>query len=41
MKSGLRLAKAITTDSWTAVPEPATAALALLGLGLMIKRRKA
>ena len=27
--------------SWTAVPEPATAALALLGLGLMIKRRKA
>ncbi|MBR1608255.1 MAG: PEP-CTERM sorting domain-containing protein [Kiritimatiellae bacterium] len=27
--------------TWTAVPEPATAALALLGLGLMIKRRKA
>ena len=27
--------------AWTAVPEPATAALALLGLGLMIKRRKA
>ena len=27
--------------TWVSVPEPATAALALLGLGLMIKRRKA
>ena len=29
------------TQAYVAVPEPATAALALLGLGLMIKRRKA
>ena len=29
------------TQTYTSVPEPATAALALLGLGLMIKRRKA
>ena len=26
---------------WTSVPEPATAALALLGLGMLVKRRKA
>ena len=29
------------TQTYTSVPEPATAALALLGLGLLIKRRKA
>lgn len=28
-------------SSWTAVPEPATAALALLGIGMLIRRRKA
>ena len=26
---------------WTAVPEPSTAALALAGLALLLKRRKA
>ena len=36
-------AQSFASSSWaaTSVPEPATAALALLGLGLMIKRRKA
>ncbi|MBR1608277.1 MAG: PEP-CTERM sorting domain-containing protein [Kiritimatiellae bacterium] len=34
-------AQSFSGSTWTAVPEPATAALALLGLGLMIKRRKA
>ena len=29
------------TKSWTAVPEPSTAALALAGLALLIRRRKA
>ena len=29
------------TDKWTAVPEPSTAALALAGLALLLKRRKA
>ncbi|MBR1835731.1 MAG: PEP-CTERM sorting domain-containing protein [Kiritimatiellae bacterium] len=38
---GSMAAATSTNPSWTAVPEPATAALALLGLGLMIKRRKA
>ena len=28
-------------SAWTSVPEPATAALALLGLGMLVKRRKA
>ncbi len=28
-------------DKWTAVPEPSTAALALAGLALLLKRRKA
>ena len=31
----------LQNSTWVSVPEPATAALALLGLGLMIKRRKA
>ena len=30
-----------TQAAWTAVPEPATAAMALLGIGMMLKRRKA
>lgn len=30
-----------TKSSWTAVPEPSTAALALAGLALLLKRRKA
>ena len=29
------------TSGWTAVPEPSTAALALAGLALLLKRRKA
>ena len=30
-----------TSSGWTAVPEPSTAALALAGLALLLKRRKA
>ena len=38
---GSMAAATSTNPSWTAVPEPATAAMALLGIGMMLKRRKA
>ena len=38
---GSQAAATSTNPSWTSVPEPGTAALALLGVGMLLKRRRA